>query len=279
MEWKIIADSTADLSVITKDQQGDTGLASVPFSLILDGQEYVDDASLNVGDFVQRFYQSAASSSACPSPEAFYKACLDADKCLIFTISSALSGSYASAMSAKQMLAEEHPEKQVCVIDSKSAAGPLVLAIEQTLSLIAQNLPFGEVCQGAQKAMAKTEILFIQASFQNFIRNGRMSRMMGILAAALGMRGVAYATAEGAIGLLAKVRGEAKAIALLCDEMGKRKPGFQKVHITQCENPEGASKLKACIEEKYPGAAVEIRPAAGLNAYYAERGGLLVGFY
>ena len=70
---------------------------------------------------------NGASTTACPSPEEWAEYFLQADNVFAFTISSNLSGSYNAAMAAREMVLEEHPEKQICVIDSRAAAGAMVL--------------------------------------------------------------------------------------------------------------------------------------------------------
>ena len=56
--------------------------------------------------------------------------------------------------------------------------------------------------------------------------------------------------------------------------------GFKggKVRIDHCLNLEGAQQLKNLILSKFPSADVIIGECRALCSYYAERGGLLVGF-
>jgi fatty acid-binding protein DegV len=51
-----------------------------------------------------------------------------------------------------------------------------------------------------------------------------------------------------------------------------------KVIISHCINENAANTLKALIENDLPKAEVRIQPARGLCTFYAEIGGLLVGF-
>ena len=51
-----------------------------------------------------------------------------------------------------------------------------------------------------------------------------------------------------------------------------------KVRISHCLGEEAAQQLSAAIVQKYPHAEVEIRPTGGLCSFYAEIGGLLVGY-
>ena len=51
-----------------------------------------------------------------------------------------------------------------------------------------------------------------------------------------------------------------------------------KVRIHHAENPDAAGALAASLRERFPEADIEILPCAGLCSYYAERGGVIVGF-
>ena len=51
-----------------------------------------------------------------------------------------------------------------------------------------------------------------------------------------------------------------------------------KVRIAHCENENAANKLKECIQNLLPLVSIEIQKCRGLCCYYAEKGGMLVGF-
>ena len=51
-----------------------------------------------------------------------------------------------------------------------------------------------------------------------------------------------------------------------------------KVHIAHCDNPEAAKRLKLMIHAVFAGAQVDVTECGGLCSYYAEQGGLMVGF-
>ena len=51
-----------------------------------------------------------------------------------------------------------------------------------------------------------------------------------------------------------------------------------KVRIDHCLNPEAAEQLQELILNEYPDCDVQIGTCTGLCSFYAEKGGLLVGF-
>ena len=54
--------------------------------------------------------------------------------------------------------------------------------------------------------------------------------------------------------------------------------GGGRMWISHCLNLAAAEKLKAMFLEKWPGSPIEVEELRGLNSYYAERGGLMIGF-
>ena len=56
---------------------------------------------------------------------------------MCFTISANLSGTYNAAVMGRDMVLEEHPEKEICVIDSKATAGAMILLVRRAKQLMA----------------------------------------------------------------------------------------------------------------------------------------------
>ena len=51
-----------------------------------------------------------------------------------------------------------------------------------------------------------------------------------------------------------------------------------KVSISHVLCPEKAAKVRDLVREHYPNAHVDIHPCTGLCSYYAERGGMIIGY-
>ena len=51
-----------------------------------------------------------------------------------------------------------------------------------------------------------------------------------------------------------------------------------KVILDHCLNPKIAEKMKAEIQKEFPQAEVRIGETTGLCSFYAEKGGLMLGF-
>jgi len=114
-------------------------------------------------------------------------------------------------------------------------------------------------------------------SLKNLANNGRVSHAVAKITGILGIRLVGKAL-EGVLEPLDKCRGAKKAIATLVARMKELGYNGGKVRIAHCQNLEGARELAELIETEFPGFSPEVYPTGGLCSYYAERGGILMGF-
>ena len=279
MTWQIVADSSCDL---TPDHfsDPDIGFSTVPLKIIVDRTEYADVPSTDVGQLLSHMKNfKGASSSACPAPEEFCAEYEKADNVIVITITSALSGTYNSALQARNLVLEEHPEKNIFVLDSRSTAGSMVLLVRKAQELIHSGKSFGEVTDALSSYAKSMFILFALESYDMLIKTGRMSRVAGLLAGALNIHAVACNTPQGEIQVLDKPRGEKGAIRRMVELVASKKDitGLP-VIISHCGNPAGASLLRELLAATYRCGDISILHTRCLTSFYAGPGGLLMCF-
>ena len=271
---KIVADSSANVL-----QMQNIAFAAAPLKVITTEKEFVDDAALDVAAMVSWFDSyKGRSQTSCPNPGDWLEAFGDADEIYCVAITSGLSGSYNAACIAKQTYEQENPGKRVCVIDSLSAGPELVLIIEKLEEYIAEGVPFDEIGQKISAYQETTGLTFMLASLKNFAANGRVSPAVAKIAGVLGIRIVGKASDQGTLEPTHKYRGEAKSLNQIVEHVITNGLKTGKVRIAHCMNENAADTLKKMIHDKLPNADVQIHSCRGLCSYYAEKGGLLVGF-
>lgn len=274
MKFKIVADSTAD--VLSLDT---ISFSSAPLKIITSEREYVDNSDLDVADMVETLLKyKGHSSTSCPNPDDWLKTFGDAENVFCITITGTLSGSYNSAVLAKQMYEEMHPERHVYVINSLSAGPELKLIIEKIEEQIRQGKEYAEICKIIEKYTQHTGLIFMLESMKNLANNGRVSSIVAKAVGLLGIRVVGKASDKGDLLPLDKCRGQEKALVEIVKRM--KEFGFKggKVRIAHCLNEDAAKKLQATILGDFPQVDLDIYHCRGLCSYYAEKGGLLVGF-
>ena len=278
MTWKIIADSGCDFREMANLAK-DTQFESVPLTIQVENEIFVDDKQLDIDLMMEKMYaSSAASKSACPSPDDYLKSFEGADKIFVVTITGTLSGSNNSAQVAKKIFLEEHPDAQIHVIDSLSAGGEVDLLVTKLNELIQQDLSFDEVVEVISRYQEKTKLLFVLAKVDNLVKNGRLSKLLGTVVGLLNIRMVGEASQTGTLELLQKARGPKKSLASAIEELIKAGYKGGRLIIAHRNNEKFCQQFSQLVQEKYPQAQIETVPTSGLCSFYAEEGGILMGY-
>ena len=271
---KIVADSSAN--IISLDG---ASFASAPLKVITYSCEFVDDAKTSVNDMIEYFETyKGRSKTSCPNTVDWLDAFGDADDIFCVTITSGLSGSYNSACVAKQVYEADCPDRRVFVIDSLSAGPELMLIVEKLRDYILEGLTFEEICVKIKAYQETTSLVFVLESLKNFAANGRVSPAVAKIAGVLGIRIVGEASPQGTLAPVSKCRGEAKSLTAMLNYLKENHLKSGKVRIAHCMNSSAANELKQMILEAFPNVDVQIHPCRILCSYYAEKGGMLVGF-
>lgn len=272
---RIVTDSSADLLVFDADG---VATASAPLKITTENAEYIDTPALDVSAMTHALSTyRGKSSTTCPSMGDFLQAFGDAEYVFCITITAKLSGSYNVALSAAREYEEQHPERHVCVIDSRNTGPGMRLLAEKLVEWLKEGMEYDALCEKINAYRFETELLFLLESLNNLANNGRVSRTVAKLAGLLGIRMLGRAV-EGQIKPIAKPRGENKSLDAILSQMLTLGYCGGKVRISHCENEFAAAELADRIKKKFPEADITYYPARALCSFYAERGGLILGF-
>lgn len=278
MTWKIVADSGCDYREIA-DLANQTTYESVPLTIQIDNEIFVDNAHLDIDDMMEKMYAtSSASKSACPSPDDYLRSFEGAENIFVVTITGSLSGSHNSAQLAKKLFLEEHPTANIHVIDSLSAGGEVDLIVKKLNDLIKEDLSFEQVVEAITHYQKNTKLLFVLAKVDNLVKNGRLSKLIGAVVGLLNIRMVGEASHTGTLELLQKARGAKKALVAAVDEVLKAGYKGGRIIIAHRNNEKFCQQFSEVIKEKFPAADISFLPTSGLCSFYAEEGGLLMGY-
>lgn len=278
MSYRIIGDSCTDLpDQLKKDEH----FKLVPLTLIVDHKEIIDDESFNQKDFLRRVKECPSSpKSACPSPEDYMKH-FDCDgDVYVVTLSSNLSGSYNSAELAKKLYLEEHPDKKIEIIDSRSASVGQTLIAMKIKELVEKGHLFENIVGTIRSFRDNLKTKFVLESLETLRKNGRLSNLQAIIASALNIKPVMGATPEGTICKLDQARGIVKALITMAKtiEQDVIKPHERTLGIAHCNNYERALFVKDEILKRVPFRDCFIVDTAGVSSLYANEGGIITAY-
>ena len=275
---RIIADSGCDL---TDKIQQKLNLTLVPLTITVGNRHFKDDETLNVDEMLTEIDNTTdVPRSACPSPQDFMNAFIEKGSVFVITITAALSGTYNSAVLAKELFLQEQQDKFIHIFDSKGSSVKETLIAMKINELILNGKSENEIVLEVEQYITKMKYFFQLGSLDIMIKNGRISKLKGMIAGVLNIKPILYATPNGEAELFENVRSEKKSIQRLAEIVGEHCTDFSDriLGISHCYAPEKAELLKKEIESRYNFKEVFIVPTKGLCSLYVAKGGVTIAF-
>ena len=278
MSFHIVCDSCTDL---TEEDLKKGCYTLVPLTLLVDGEEIIDDETFDQADFLAKVAASKeAVKSACPAPESYMEAYSKADDIYVVTLSAELSGSYNSAVLGKNLYEEENGTKNIHVVNSRGAATTQVLIARKLNEYASQGMPFEEVVDKIEEYTTSLRTYFVLETLEVLRKNGRLSRLSATIAGALNIKPVMIGTRDGVIQKAAQARGMKKALAKMVEQMGSegRDLTGRQFVISHCNCYERAVYVKELIKKHLHAEDVDIVDTKGVSSLYACDGGIIVSY-
>ena len=249
---KIVTDSTAYLPEATIREHD---LRIVPLYVHFGEEAFKEGVELSNAEFYARLKEApvlpTTSQPAAGEFHQVFKELVDAGhEIVVLTISSKLSGTWNSAMAAKEML----PDAKICVIDSLSTSIGLQLMLEAAIAAVAAGATCSEIVEQIEEIKRKVYVLFVVDTLEYLAKGGRIGNAKAFLGTLLQVKPILILQ-DGAIEPLEQVRSKRKALARMLDldveYLGDKGPQA-KVAITH-----------ALVEEEARALAQEIRGRLG----------------
>jgi len=275
----LVVDSGCDISQ-EKVNHGNCSLSYVPLNLQLEDKIYLDDETLDIEDYLNSMANSPVGvKTSAPSPNLFYEKFKAAgDSVFVVTLSSKLSATYQSAITAKNMYIEEYGKKFIHVFDSLTASvgqGIIAMKISELLEKGTHSLD--EVVEQVNHFMKGARTYFILDKYDNLVKTGRIKPYIAKLASFLNVKPIC-GDEEGEIKMVDKARGYNKAISKLVEIIKNNTHDLEErvVAISHCKCYEKAVALKDEILKHLKVKDVLIEECKGIVATYANRGGVVL---
>ena len=275
---KIVADSSCDL---TAELKKELDVTLVPLTIRVGEKNFRDDETLNLDEMMRAIKaHDKAAQSACPSPQDFIDAFGEAKSVFVVTMTAALSGTYNSAMKAKELFQEENENSFVHIFNSKGSSVKETMIAVKLKELIDMKLTESDIVEKSEHYIENMKYIFQLGSLDTMIKNGRVSKLKGMIANVLNIRPILCSSPEGEVELIENVRSEKKSLRRLVELIGEMGDNFEKkiLGISHCYASEKAEYLKKEIESRYPFKKVFIVPMAGLSSLYTNEGGITIAF-
>ncbi|MFK7695303.1 DegV family protein [Paenibacillus sp. HJGM_3] len=249
---RILTDSTSD---IPEPIRREYGIEMVPLKVHFDTETYYDAVTIQPEQFYEKLKTSSSlPTTSQPSPVDFVEAYKQAgsgpdSQVIAFTLSSALSGTYQTAVLAQSMLDEQ---VDVTVIDSKSASYGFGMLVVEAAKAARDGKSKEEIVELVHQIRKETRIYFLVDTLEYLQKGGRIGKASALFGALLNIKPILTIDTDGQVAPVDKVRGQKKAIArileLLKDEFGDRELLATVAHANA---PEAAKEFAATLQEQF----------------------------
>ena len=277
MSYKVIVDSCGEL---TEEMKASGNFETASLTMEVGGVRIIDDASFDQADFLKRVAECPESpKSSCPSPEDYMeKYRCEAERVYAVTLTAELSGSYNSAVLAKNLYIEEYGDKNIHVFNSRSASIGETLIAMKVQECEAAGMTFEQVVETVERYIDGQHTYFVLENLDTLRKNGRLTGIKSLVAGALNIKPVMAATPEGTICQIGQARGIKKALAKMVDQIAEETLEAEEkiLAISNCNCRERAREVERMLLAKRKVKASFVIDTAGISSMYANDGGIIV---
>ena len=278
----IVTDSTCDLG---PEQLKELDVVMVPLTVHFGAESYRDWIDMTPEEFYPRlasFPGPGLPTTSQPSPADFQAAYAELadrgiEEVVVVTLSSALSGTYESAV-----LATKDSPVPVRIVDSKLASQGAGLIVKAAAELRDSGKSAADLEAELTRIAAETRLFFILDTLEFLVKGGRAGKATGLAASLLNIKPVLEVNKDGIIEPFKKVRGRSQAIAALAQHVAddSKKNGRMRLVLLHGRDSDTCDELEKAILDA--GADVEIDSHGIIGAVigvYTGPGAVGAGYY
>lgn len=212
MKVKLVTDST---SYIDENTLKELDIKTVNLTVNFPDESFTE--SLVPYDY---FYKKIEKSSTIPTSSqptlgeiynTFKEIVCRGEAVLGVFLSSKMSGTYATALSAKQMILEKYPNAIIHIMDSKTNCMAMGIQVIEGAIVARAGKKMEEVIQTVEYVSKRVQFLFVPASLQYLIKGGRIGGASALIGSLLQIRPILYVN-DGMTDVMSRIRGTHKAI-------------------------------------------------------------------
>lgn len=249
MAVKIITDSLAD---ITSDLANELGVTVVPLTVLFGHEAFLDRVTMTTEEFYHRLTtDSVWPTTTQPTPAAFAeiyeKLSQETDEILVVTLSGRLSGTYQSAIGAKNLF---KGKSRIEVIDSRQVAMGLGLIIISAARKARAAATLDELGDWVKKAIARSHFIVYFDTLKYLAKGGRIGKAQSLLGSMLSVKPI-LSVKDGEIVPLTRLRSLSAGMDYLYN-FAAGYPDAELVAVENATTPEEADRLAQRLGAIFP---------------------------
>jgi len=242
MAVKIVTDSLSD---ITDDLAQELGITVVPLYVRFGEEVYRDRVEMTTEEFYRRLVQGDTFPTTTQPPpgdflDVYNKLAKETDEILAITVSSMLSGTYQSALQAKDRIDEKC---RIEVIDSQKVAMSLGLIVIAAAKAAKEGANLDELADFVRRAIPRSHLVIYFDTLKYLAKGGRIGKARGLMGAMLSIKPI-LTIKDGEMAPLTRVRSPAAGLDYLYNFV----PGFSKIEALAVEHATTPDEADALVE-------------------------------
>jgi len=247
--------------------------------------EHYNSSELPLSTFFKKIKDTnALPRSSAPSPNDFYEAYKEVERdkpIIMFSLSKELSSTYENAITGKNMLLEEEPDRKIEVINTKTASCGIALLLYESHIKMQEKDSFEELIEHLYERVEQTTTLFLLKTLDNLILGGRLDKVKGTIAKTLNIKLLMRGSEEGAIEVTEKVRGNKRSIRRFIEQIGDYAKNMEDkvITMTHCASEERAKTILNKIMDQYSFKESFLTETGPLISTYGGEGALVISFF
>lgn len=132
---------------------------------------------------------------------------------LYVAFASALSGTYQSAVMAREIVLEDFPDALIRIIDTKAASMGEGLLVMKAAEARAAGQTLEQTADLIESLVPKVKTYFLVDDLNHLMRGGRISKTAALMGSLVNIKPIIAVKGDGTLDSVAKVRGKKKAQA------------------------------------------------------------------
>ncbi|WP_034429790.1 DegV family protein [Caldisalinibacter kiritimatiensis] len=253
MTVKIITDSACDLPAnILKEYEID----QIPILVYLDDNEFLDGETIEPKKLYEDMRNGLIYKTAQIPPNIFKERFTEYAKqnqsCIYIAFSSGLSGTYNSALMAREEVLDEYPDFDLDIVDTKCASVGFGLVVYKAAQMAKEGKTKEEILEAVRFYSEHMEHIFTVDNLEYLYRGGRVSRTAAFVGGLLNIKPI-LDVEDGKLIPIEKIRGRKRVLKRMIEIMEERGVDLknQTIGINHGDDIEGAKKLEEMIREKF----------------------------
>lgn len=269
MTIKVVTDST---SYIDTNTQQDLDIKTINLSV-----HFPDESFVETQVPYDYFYQKIERDNVIPTSsqpiigefyETFKSIVARGEEVLGIFISSKMSGTYQTALSAKQMVLEEYPQAIIEIIDSKTNCMAMGIQVVEAALAAKAGKKMEELLDTVQQVAQRVRFYFVPSSLQYLIKGGRIGGASALIGSLLQIRPILYVN-DGMTDVFHRVRGTKKAVTRMLGQLSEDTKNFGLKHLLvhHINDEAQGNELAEHLSQQYHRdvKALSIGPVIGLH--------------